>query len=77
MEIVREFKRPVSQRVVLNIPEEFVKEELEILIIPVNKKRKKQSIDNKRNLFEKLCGLWEGRTDISLKEIRERAWKRA
>lgn len=76
MEIVREFKRPGSNKIILNIPDKFIKKDLEILIIPVNKKSKGKSIDKKRNLFEKLCGLWEGREDISLESIRNKAWKR-
>jgi hypothetical protein len=76
MEIVREFKRPVSKEIVLDIPEEFIDKELEILIIPVGEKRKNKSIGNKKILFEKLCDLWEDREDISLEKIRNRAWKR-
>ncbi len=43
MEVIREFKKPVSRKLVLDIPERFVKEELEILIIPVN-----ETLDRKR-----------------------------
>jgi hypothetical protein len=77
MEVIREFKKPVSRRVVLDIPEKFVEKELEILIIPVNEdiRKKKKAID-KWILFEKLCGLWEDREDITLENIRNKAWKR-
>ena len=75
MEIIREFKKPASSRIVLDIPEEFVETELEILIIPLNEKTRKKSV-NKRILFDKLCGLWEGRSDITLESIRNKAWKR-
>ena len=75
MEIIREFKRPMSRIVVLDIPEKLVDTELEILIIPVDKEIKKKSVD-KKYLFEKLCGLWEGREDLTLGSIRDKAWKR-
>lgn len=77
MEVIREYKTPASRRVVLNIPEKFVDTELEILIIPVNGNSKKETekID-KEDLFEKLCGIWEDRTDLTLESIRNKAWKR-
>ena len=75
MEIIREFKRPMSRRVVVDIPEQYVDTELEILIIPVYKEVRKPSMD-KNALFEKLCGLWEGRDDVTLNSIRDKAWKR-
>ncbi len=79
MEIVREFTRATSRQVVIDIPQDFLRKELEILIIPVKspkKVEKKKSGKNKDELFEKMCGLWEGREDITLERIRERAWKR-
>jgi hypothetical protein len=77
MEIVREFKRPASDKLVLDIPEQFIDEELEILIIPVkNHREKKVAKPDKRRLFEQLCGLWEGRQELSLESIRKKAWKR-
>ncbi len=75
MEIIRELKKPVSRQIVLDIPEKFVETELEILIIPLTEKPRKESVD-KDALFDKLCGLWEGRSDISLESIRNKAWKR-
>ncbi len=75
MEIIREFKKPASRQIVLDIPEKFVETDLEILIIPLNEKTRKKSVD-KRSLFDKLCGLWEGRSDITLESIRDKAWKR-
>ncbi len=80
MEVIREFKKPGSKKVVLDIPEEFVEKELEILIIPVNgnieKKTGIRDTRDKRALFEGLCGLWEDRTDLTLENIRNKAWKR-
>lgn len=77
MEIVREFKRPSTEKLVLDIPEQFIDEDLEILIIPVSngKKRKMEALE-KKALFEQLCGLWEGRKEVSLESIRKKAWKR-
>ena len=75
MEIIREFKTPVSRQIVLDIPEKFVDTDLEILIIPLKEKVREKSVD-KRSLFDKLCGLWEGRSDITLESIRDKAWKR-
>ncbi|NIM11809.1 MAG: hypothetical protein GTO45_06795 [Candidatus Aminicenantes bacterium] len=77
MEILREFKKPVSRQIVLDIPEEYVQKELEILIIPTdnNIQTKKKPLD-KKALFDKLCGLWKDRDDVSLETIRNRAWKR-
>jgi hypothetical protein len=75
MEIIRELKKPVSRQIVLDIPEKFVETELEILIIPLTEKPRKESVD-KDSLFDKLCGLWEGRSDISLESIGSKAWKR-
>ena len=75
MEIIREFKTPVSRQIVLDIPEKFIETDLEILIIPLNEKVQKKSVD-KRSLFDKLCGLWEGRNDITLESIRDKAWNR-
>ncbi len=83
MEVIREFKKPGSTRVVLDIPEEFVEKDLEILIIPVNgdigKKadaRAGRDARDKKALFENLCGLWEDRDDLTLESIRNKAWKR-
>ena len=77
MNIIREFKRPMSDEVVVAIPKRFVNTEIEILIIPVkeNVKKKKRSID-RGALFNKLCGLWEDRKDLTLESIRSKAWKR-
>jgi hypothetical protein len=75
MDIIREFKKPVSRQIVLDIPEKFVETDLEILIIPLNDKTRKKSVD-KHSLFNKLCGLWENRGDITLESIRDKAWKR-
>jgi len=77
MEILREFKKPVSRQIVLDIPEEYVQKELEILVIPTNNniQTPKKPLD-KKALFDKLCGLWKDRDDISLESIRNRAWKR-
>jgi len=75
MEIIREFKKPTSRQIILDIPEKFVETDLEILIIPLNEKNRKKSID-KRALFDKLCGIWEDRSDITLESIRDKAWKR-
>lgn len=75
MEIVREYKKPVSNRIVLDIPKSMVDRELEILIIPVNEEKKKKA-KNKRKLFQELCGLWEKREDLTLEKIRDKAWKR-
>jgi hypothetical protein len=75
MDIIREFKKPASRQIVLDIPEKFVETDLEILIIPLNEKTRKKSVD-KRALFDKLCGIWEGRSDITLESIRDKAWKR-
>jgi len=77
MDVIREFKKPSSNQIVLDIPEKLVETELEILIIPVNGiiKKKKSAIE-KRALFEKLCGLWEDREDLTLESIRNKAWKR-
>jgi len=77
MEVIREFKKPGSTRVVLDIPENFVEKELEILIIPVNGNiKKKVKARDKNTLFESLCGLWEDRKDLTLENIRNKAWKR-
>jgi hypothetical protein len=39
-------------------------------------KRSKPLLDEKPGRFEMLCGLWEGRTDVSLETVRNKAWKR-
>lgn len=74
MEIIRELKKPGSRQIVLDIPEKFIKTELEILIIPLTEEPREKSVD-KAALFDKLCGLWEGRKDISLESIRDKAWQ--
>jgi len=77
MEIIREFIKPASNKLVLDIPERFVQEELEILIIPVNTKpREAGTTVDKQELFNDMCGIWEGRDDITLENIRNKAWKR-
>ncbi len=79
MEVIREYKKPMSRKLVLEIPENLVEEELEILIIPVNvndKTKTKETAFDKNQLFEGLCGLWEGREGLSLEDIRNKAWKR-
>jgi hypothetical protein len=77
MEIIREFKKPESRQIVLDIPEEYVQKDLEILIIPtINDSQTKKKPVEKQALFEQLCGLWENRDDISLETIRNKAWKR-
>jgi hypothetical protein len=43
--------------------------------VPLNDKTRKKSVD-KHSLFNKLCGLWENRGDITLESIRDKAWKR-
>ena len=75
MEIIRELKKPVSRQIVLDIPEKYIETELEILIIPLTGYPPTKSVD-KDALFDKLCGLWENRSDISLENIRNKAWKR-
>ncbi len=75
MEIVREYKRPSSSRIMLDIPEKFVDKDLEILIIPVDNGKEETKAD-KEKLFEQLCGLWSGRDDITAGELRKKAWKR-
>jgi hypothetical protein len=77
MNIIREFRKPMSDKVVLDIPERFVNTEIEILIIPMEEtiKKKKRSVD-RRKLFNNLCGLWEDRKDLTLESIRSKAWKR-
>ena len=74
MEIIREYKKPESNQIVLDIPKRFVDKELEILIIPVGGEKKKKTI-NKKKLFQELCGIWADRDDLSLKDIRDKAWK--
>jgi len=77
MEIVREYKRPNTRRVVLEIPENFVHTNLEILIIPVEETAEKNSrFVEREKLFDEMCGIWEGREDVSLETIRNKAWKR-
>jgi len=83
MEVIREFRKPGSTKVMLDIPEEFVEKDLEILIMPVNEDtgrkpdaRTGRSVRDKQALFENLCGLWEGREDLTLESIRNKAWKR-
>lgn len=77
MEILREFRRSASNRIVLEIPEKFVEKELEILIIPTNHDQEnKRSASEREELFENLCGIWKDRDDISLESIRNKAWKR-
>jgi hypothetical protein len=77
MEIIREFKKPESKQIVLDIPEEYIQKNLEILIIPTSNdiQTKKKPVE-KQALFKQLCGLWENRDDISLETIRKKAWKR-
>lgn len=77
MDVIREYIKPLSSKVVLSIPEKFVKKELEILVIPINKDRKLMPRrSSKKKLFEKLCGLWEDRPDLTIESIRAKAWKR-
>ncbi len=77
MDVIREFRRPLSNRVVLDIPERYVRKELEILVIPINRDIKLMPRkNNKEKLFEKLCGLWEDRADLTIESIRAKAWKR-
>jgi len=45
MEIIRKFKRPLSKRIVLNIPDHYVDKDLEILIIPVDQETKKHPVN--------------------------------
>ncbi|MCP4156916.1 MAG: hypothetical protein GY757_54895 [bacterium] len=73
MKIIREFRKPLSNRIVLNIPETYVKKNLEILIIPPPEENSsKIGKKEKAKLFEKLCGMWEDRPDISREELRNR-----
>jgi len=77
MNIVREYRKPMSDKVVLQIPERFVNTELEILIIPMEKRNTtKKRFASKKELFNKLCGLWEDRKDLTIENIRSKAWKR-
>ena len=77
MDVIREFKRPLSNRVILDIPERFVKRELEILVIPINSESKPTpQKKDKGKLFEKLCGLWGDRADLTIENIRAKAWTR-
>jgi hypothetical protein len=77
MDVIREFKRPLSSRVILDIPDRFVRKDLEILVIPIDRERKlAPRKNNKEKLFEKLCGLWEDRMDLNIESIRAKAWKR-
>jgi len=75
MEIIREYKRPGSNRLILDIPNRYIDKELEILIIPVEDEIKKET-KNKKKLFQELCGIWADRTDLTLQTIRDKAWKR-
>jgi len=77
MNIVREYRKPMSDKVVLQIPERFVNTELEILIIPMEKRNTtKKRFASKKELFNKLSGLWEDRKDLTIENIRSKAWKR-
>ena len=42
----------------------------------IEKKTGARDTRDKRALFEGLCGLWEDRTDLTLENIRNKAWKR-
>jgi hypothetical protein len=62
MEIVREFRNIDSDKITINVPKEFRKKRVEILVFPIETSEKEESVSE--DVEEKLnasglCGLWE------------------
>ncbi|MGD2088309.1 MAG: hypothetical protein PVH61_19175 [Candidatus Aminicenantes bacterium] len=68
MEVFREIRQTDSDKLVIDVPEEFRDRKVEITIVPVNKKKNKKFSKEIEN-FLKLggSGCWEGNLD----EMRE------
>jgi hypothetical protein len=69
MQVIREIKEINADKIVIDVPREFRKSKVEVIIVPVTRKRGKKFSKEIEN-FLKLggSGCWEGDLD----EMRER-----
>ena len=62
MKIIREFRNIDSDKITINVPKEFRKKRVEILVFPIETSGKEETVSE--NMEEELnagglCGLWE------------------
>jgi hypothetical protein len=71
MEVIREIRETDSDKLVIDVPEEFRDRKVEITIVPVNKKKTKKISKEIENFLELGgSGCWEGNLD-EMRETRD------
>ena len=61
MELIREVRDIDSDKIIINVPKEFRKRRVEILVLPLEELKKKKigSEDHEKFGASGLCGLWQ------------------
>ncbi len=70
MQIVRELKKVSDRRIIINLPESFYAQEVEIIVIPY---KKRSFVDDKNNWKSDFLSI--SKWDITEEEIKIPSWK--